>query len=101
LVDAKKPFTEALDALGDPDPVKQGVQDVEDFYLDMSVLDEFPPTRVGATPYLKFSPWEEYIKSLNPSEVPSRIPSSWNPVMKDIEEFVRDDFLSEFPCYEM
>jgi len=101
LVDAKKPFTEALDALGDPDPVKQDVRDVEDFYLDVSVLDEFLPTRVGATPYLKYPPWEEYIKSLNASEIPSAIPSSWNPVVKDIEEFARDDFLSEFPCYEM
>jgi len=101
LVDAKRPFSEALEALGDPDPVKQYVGDVEDFHLDVSILDEFPPTPVGAIPYLKYPSWEEYIKSLDPSEIPSAIPASWNPVTPEVDEFSRDGFLAEFPCYKM
>jgi hypothetical protein len=101
LVDAKRPFSEALDALGDPDPVKQYVGDVEDFQLDVSILDEFPPTPAGATPYFKYPPWEEYIKSLDPSEIPSAIPASWNPVTTEVDDFSRNDSLAEFPCYEM
>ena len=101
LVDAKRPFSEALEALGDPDPVKQYVGDVEDFQLDVSILDEFPPTPAGAIPYLKHPPWEEYIKSLDPSEIPAAIPASWNPVTTEVDEFSRNDFLAEFPCYEL
>lgn len=101
LVDAKRPFSEALEALGDPDPVKQYVGDVEDFQLDVSILDEFPPTPAGTTSYFKYPPWEEYIKSLDPSEIPSAIPASWNPVTTEVDEFSRSDFLAEFPCYEM
>jgi hypothetical protein len=50
---------------------------------------------------LKYPPWEEYIKSLDASEIPSAIPASWNPEIKEVEEFSRTDFLAEFPCYEM
>jgi hypothetical protein len=101
LVDAKRPFSEVLDAFGDRDPVKQYVGDVEDFQLDVSILEEFPPTPAGAIPYLKYPPWEEYIKSLDPSEIPSAIPASWNPVTKEVDNFSRNDFLAEFPCYKM
>lgn len=101
LVDAKRSFNEVVDPLGDPDPVKEYIRDVEDFHLDISVLDGFPPTRVGAMPYLKYPPWEEYIKSLDASEIPSVIPASWNPEIKEYKEFSRGDFLAEFPCYEM
>jgi hypothetical protein len=101
LVDVKRPFMEALGALGDPDPVKQYIRDVEDFHLDISILDEFSPTRAGAIPYLKYPPWEEYIKSLDASEIPSAIPASWNPEKKEVEGFSRTHFHAEFPCYEL
>jgi len=101
LVNTKKPFFEALGALNDPQLVKQDVRDVENFYLDMSVLNEFPPTSAGTIPYLKYPPWEEYIKSLGTSEIPPAIPSSWNPVEMEVGEFSRDGVLADFPCYEM
>jgi hypothetical protein len=101
LVDAKGPFIYDLDVFGDPDPVQQYVRDVEDFYLDVSILDEFPPTRAGAIPYLKYPSWEEHIESLDHSKIPSAIPASWNPVTTEVDGFSRNDFLAEFPCYEM
>jgi len=101
LVNTKEPVTDSLEIFGNPHPVKQYVQDVEDFQLDESILDEFPPTPAGSNPYLKYPPWEEYINSFDASEIPSAIPASWNPVTTEDDEFSRGDILAEFPCYAL
>jgi len=55
--------------------------DVEDYYHDLSLLDDFPLPSVEGEPktHLKYIPWEEQIKSMNEAVVRLEIPDEWDP----------------------
>ena len=62
-------------------PYPYTLEEALDYLSDIDVLDEFPlpslPT--GTLPYLRYTPWEEFTKTMNNSEIPASIPSTWSP----------------------
>jgi len=52
-----------------------------DYLRDIDVLDEFPLPSLppGTLPYLRYTPWEEFVKTMNGSEIPASIPRTWSP----------------------
>jgi len=57
------------------------LEEASDYLSDIDVLDEFPlpSLPIGNLPYLRYTPWEEFVKTMNDSEIPTSIPSTWNP----------------------
>ncbi|KJA23768.1 hypothetical protein HYPSUDRAFT_1079957 [Hypholoma sublateritium FD-334 SS-4] len=55
-------------------------EDIEDFVSDDKVLDKFSPPMLvdGKLPYLKYKPWEEFIKLLTPENIPEEVPNTWD-----------------------
>jgi len=56
-------------------------KEASDYLSDIDVLDEFPlpSLPIGTLPYLRYTPWEEFVKSMNDSEIPASIPNTWSP----------------------
>jgi hypothetical protein len=52
-----------------------------DYLSDVDVLDDFPLPSLpaGSLPYLLYTPWEEFVKTMNRSEILASIPSTWSP----------------------
>jgi hypothetical protein len=56
-------------------------EDYDDFYADLSFIDEFPlPELTGSLLQKKYSTWDEYKKCKDPSTLPERCPPTWNPI---------------------
>jgi len=70
-----------------------------DYLSDIDVLDEFPLPSLpaGTLPYLRYTPWEEFVKTMNDSEIPASIPSTWSPFDEDYLKMIpgRDEVLKE------
>ena len=68
------------------------LEEASDYLSDIDVLDEFPlpslPT--GMLPYLRYTPWEEFIKTMNDSEIPASIPGTWSPFDEGYLETLSD-----------
>lgn len=56
-------------------------EDYDNFYADLSFIDEFPlPEPTGSSLQQKYSTWDEYKKDKDPSTLPERQPLTWNPI---------------------
>ena len=68
------------------------LEETLDYLSDIDILDEFPlqslPT--GTLPYLRYTPWEEFIKTMNDSEIPASIPGTWSPFDEDHLDILSD-----------
>jgi hypothetical protein len=66
--------------------------EASDYLSDIDVLDEFPlpslPT--GTSPYLRYTPWEEFLKTMVDSEIPASIPGTWSPFDEGYLEILSD-----------
>ena len=56
-----------------------------DYLSDVDVLDDFPLPSLpaGTLPYLLYTPWEEFVKTMNSLEIPASIPTTWSPFDED------------------
>ena len=64
-------------------PMDYTPTDIADYHHDLFLLDDFPLQSVEGEPrkYLKYKPWEEYIKSMDEADVPLAIPDEWDPAV--------------------
>ncbi|KAH9481745.1 hypothetical protein JR316_0006272 [Psilocybe cubensis] len=53
-------------------------QELAEALADRPILNDFPPTMTPL--YLEFPTWEDYVKTLDPADVPSTIPRTWDPI---------------------
>jgi hypothetical protein len=56
-------------------------EDYDNFYAEMSFIDEFPlPDLTGSLLSKKYSTWDEYKKDKDPSTLPQKQPLTWHPI---------------------
>jgi len=73
-------------------PYPYTLEEASDYLSDIDVLDEFPlpSLPIGTLPYLRYTPWEEFIKTMNDSEIPASIPGTWSPFDEGYLEILSD-----------
>ena len=63
------------------------------------MLDKFYPPKLvdGKLPYLKYPPWEEFIKSLAPEKVPEGVPDTWLDYIEGTDVGSYRIYMAQFP----
>lgn len=62
-------------------PYPYTLEEASDYLSDIDILHEcpLPSLPTGTLPYLRYTPWEEFVKTMKESEIPASIPATWSP----------------------